>query len=220
MQPSLLGEDTVFQTVGGGSNPPGCSKYKGKTMYLKFLALSFVMFILELLVYPLVPIAVLFADKDGRLPKGFRWLETHDALGWGAGTYEPPIQAIYEKYGKQIAMIMWLWRNKAYTLRHNLRANPNYDTMILQSSGVMVPPKWGFFYWKGTVVDGTNSWFELVLGISFGKFYIFLRNGWKLKPYFNGDRPTNLNTTAVGMFVGFSIRSDDWDDFPPEQRPE
>lgn len=219
MLPSLLGEGTVFQTVGDGSNPSGSSKLREKTMYFKFICLSVVMFILELLAYPLVPIAVFFADETGRLPKGFRWLETHDSLGWGAGTYEPAIQEIYEKHGEKIALIVWLWRNKAYTLRHKLRANPNYETMVLQSSGVMVPPKWGFFHWKGTIIDGTKSWFELVLGISLGKFHIFLRNGWKLKPYFNGDRPTNLNTTAVGMFIGFSIRSDDWDDFPPEQRP-
>ena len=74
------------------------------------------------LAYPLVPLAVWLADQEGRLPPLFRWLETHDNLGWKGPLSEPDVKTTYERYGPKIGLIRWLWRNKAYTLRYWMRA--------------------------------------------------------------------------------------------------
>jgi hypothetical protein len=185
---------------------------------LRFLGLTVLVHSMQILAYPLVPVGVLLADSAGRLPRWLRWFETHDDLGWGAGTYEHPVRAVYDRWGPRAALIYWLWRNKAYTLRNNLRATPNYDTMVMTERGVPVPPKWGFFYWYGSISSGSKTWFECMPGISLGKFHLYLRIGWKLRPYFNGERPQGV--AATGMFTGITPRSDDWDDFPIEQRPK
>lgn len=183
---------------------------------MKFLSLAVVNFALMLLAYPLVPIAVSLADKNGRLPKAFRWFETHDDLGWGAGTYEHAVKAVFDKYGKRVALIYWLWRNKAYTFRNKLRARPNFDTMTVHQTGTDKPPKWGFFYSKWVVKDQGKEWFDTFAGCSFGKFHVYLRMGWKVKPIVQGQRPTEQD--ATGMFSGISIRSDDWDDYADEAK--
>lgn len=160
-----------------------------------------------------VPKAVKRADPlTGRLQPEDRWMETHDALGWGAGTYEPEIKKIYDEQGKEKALEAWLLRNKAYTLRWQLRATPNYKTMTLTESGPRVPPKWGFFHWRGVVKDGASEWFDSMRGIGLGFVHVYLRSGWKLKPLFLGERPAE--PSAVGMFVGITPRADDWDDYP------
>lgn len=159
-----------------------------------------------------VPQAVKRADpQTGRLQPNDRWMETHDALGWGAGTYEPEIKKIYDTKGKEAALEAWLLRNKAYTLRWSLRATPNYETMTLEESGPRVPPKWGFWRWKGVVKDGPYEWFDSMTGLSLGWLHVYIRAGWKLKPLFLGERPTGA--TAVGMFTGITPRADDWDDY-------
>lgn len=162
--------------------------------------------------YWLVPKAVAKADPlTGRLQPSDQWMETPDALGWGAGTYEPEIKAIYDKEGKEAALIAWLRRNKAYGLRYKLRATPNYKTMVLTESGPRVPPRWGFFHWKGTIKDGPNEWFESMPGIGLGFVHVYLRCGWKLKPLFLGERPEGVS--AIGLFMGVTPRMDDWDDY-------
>lgn len=163
--------------------------------------------------YWLVPKAVKRADPlTGRLQPDDRWLETPDALGWGAGTYEPEIKKIYESEGKEAALVAWLRRNKAYGMRADMRATPNYSTMQLFESGTRVPPRWGFWQWTGVVKDGDRQWFDRMTGVSFGWSHVYLRSGWKLKPLFLGERPTG--PSAIGLFMGITPRSDDWDDYP------
>ena len=179
---------------------------------MKFWMNTIALWAASISAYWLVPKAVKMADPEtGRLPPEYRWLETHDALGWGAGTYEPAIKKIYDEKGKEAALVAWLLRNKAYTLRWNLRATPDYETMQLTESGPRVPPKWGFFKWKGVIRDLDKEWFEIMPGIGLGFVHIYLRIGWKLKPYFLGERPTG--PSSVGMFTGVTPRSDDWDDY-------
>ena len=190
-------------------------------MIIRWLLYSILTLVLTILAYPIVPIAVLLADKEtGRLPKFLRWFETHDDLGWGAGTYEEPIGKAYAKYGKRIALILWLWRNKAYTFRNKIRVDSDYSVMTLSHGGSEVPPKYGFYREYITMYDGMTKkkWFDLFLGCSFGKFHMYFRLGWKLKPIWK-DRKKPDGKSATGMFSGISIRSDDWDDYPAEQRP-
>lgn len=163
---------------------------------------------------PMVPIAVAQADKvTGRLQPRHRWLETPDALGWGAGTYEPEIKAIYDKRGKEAALRAWLLRNKAYGLRYSLRAKVNPDTMTVKESGSRVPPKVGPWYWYARVTDKGRSYFELRQGVSFSKAHVYVRYGWNLKPWVEGYRPAPGRVTSAGIFNGITVRSDDWDDY-------
>lgn len=159
----------------------------------------------QLLAYPLVPIAVIFADADGRLPRFLRWLETHDALGWLGPMSEPAVAATVEKYGKRIGLIRWLWRNKVYTLRHWMRARIT-DDMPRNQSGQSVPARWGYSSWSGRI----GPYWEWQPRFGFGGFHVYLRCGWKMKPYFDSDGPY---MPSAGIFTGVGLRTDDWDDY-------
>lgn len=164
--------------------------------------------------YPLVPIAVAKADRaTGRLQPRHRWLETPDAVGWGAGTYEPAIKKIYDERGKEAALRAWLWRNKAYGLRYKLRATINPDAMTLHETGTRIPPRLGPWAWRGTITSNGKTWFEARRGWSFGVGHVSVHSGWKLQPLFDGYRPKPGTITAVGLFEGVTVRLDDWDDY-------
>lgn len=156
----------------------------------------------QLLAYPLVPWAVLLS-RDGRLPRLFRWLETHDALGWVGPQSEPATRATTARWGRKAGLIHYLWRNKAYTLRYWLRARVT-DDMPRSETGTAIPARWGFSYWRGSV----GPYWEFQPRIGLGRVHLYLRLGWKMKPYFGGQI-----LPSAGIFQGVSIRSDDWDDF-------
>lgn len=170
-------------------------------LFLVFLPIATVA---ELSAFILVPIVAPLCDKDGRLPLIFRWLETHDALGWEGPLTEPATRKTTEKFGRRIGLVHWLLRNKVYTLRYWLRARVNDGDLMVQK-GTDVPARWGFSYWYGKV----GKYWEFQPRVGFGAFHLKLRIGWKMKPYFSGA-PLNK---AAGIFSGVSIRSDDWDDY-------
>ncbi len=179
---------------------------------IKFIIWTPIIWIAKILALPLVPIAVLFADKDGRLPYYLRWLETHDDLGWMAGYYEPDIKKWYDNYGERIALIMWLWRNRAYTLGNYWRCSPNWNTARFKSYGTKEVFKNPNSWWLGTVRYDRKWFFEFSFAISvFGKFNIGLRSGWKLIPFFVMDREylkaQDPDKMSAGSFNGISIRT-------------
>lgn len=183
---------------------------------MTFIGNSIAVTVASISTYWLVPKAVKRADPaTGRLQPEDRWMETPDALGWGAGCYEPEIKKVFDAEGKEAALIAWLRRNKAYGMRASpeLRANPNYATMQLSETGPRVPPKWGPWAWTGIVKDGDRQWFDQMTGISFGFAHVYLRSGWKLKPLFLGERP-DPEKSPIGLFMGITPRSDNWDDYP------
>lgn len=161
-----------------------------------------VWFIGVLLAYPLVPIAVYFADEDGRLPWIFRWLETYDNPGW-SGPQSEPATAKYKN--RRVGLWMWLWRNKAYRLRWWMRARVNMR-MEMKEKGTQIPPKWGFSYWYGKI----GPYFEFQPVLSLGFAHIYFRIGWKLKPFFGKEWP---QLSSASMYTGITFRTDDWDDF-------
>ena len=160
-----------------------------------------------LLAYPLVPLAVWLCNSEGRLPWLFRWLETHDAVGWYGPSTEEATRKTTERWGKKAGLIHYLWRNKAYTLRYWMRARVTPDMPKLES-GVSVPAKWGYSYWKGQI----GNYWEFQPRFGFGKFHLYMRLGWKMKPYFDSTNWPK-DGTSVGIYTGISVRSDDWDDY-------
>jgi hypothetical protein len=176
---------------------------------IRFIAFTIIAILGTLLAYPLVPLAVAMADNKGRLPLWAQWMETPDALGWGAGNYEPSIKRIYDRYGKEKALVCWLWRNPAYRLRFWMGMDVegyDYSQVTFSSSGSYTPPKWGPSFWKATAVYKGKTYFDMRPAFSFGGFYLYLLIGWKLKPYISGYFPKEPN--AAGMFAGITPRSE------------
>lgn len=176
---------------------------------IRFVFFTIVAWLGTLLAYPLVPFAVALADDKGRLPLWAQWMETPDALGWGAGNYEPVIKNIYDKYGKEKALVVWLWRNAAYQLKFWMGMNVDgydYSQVTFSSSGAYQPPKWGFSFWRADAVYKGRKYFDIRPSISFGSFYFYLLIGWKLKPYISGYFPKEPN--AAGMFSGITPRTE------------
>lgn len=149
--------------------------------------------------YPLAPVAVAFATSDGALPRWAWWLETHDNPGW-----QGPLSEGYP--ATRWGLVRWLWRNKAYALRDRYRASIvwTHKTMFTQQRGSIVPAEIGPSWWLGRI----GRYWELELSLGLYAFRIYLRAGWKLKPYFLGHRPTG--PTATGMLIPISIRTDDF----------
>jgi hypothetical protein len=184
-------------------------------MNMKFLIITVYVFLAEILAFLLSPVAALTADKEGRLLGIFRWMETFDNLGWEGPQSEPAVKKYFDK-SKKLGLMIWLIRNKAYTLRAKFRALPDYATMQVKAIGNPVPPKFGPWYWKGVVKDRDNTWFNMKLGFGFfGIWYSYLNIGWKLGRYLERKTPTaeELKVSPVGIFIGVSLRSDDWDEF-------
>jgi hypothetical protein len=173
-----------------------------KTIIL-WIILTPVVFIVELLAFVIVPIAAIFADKTGRLPRWARAYETHDALGYVGPLTEPVTTRSYRIHQK-LGLIHYLLRNKAYTFRYSIRARIN-RTATTHFYGSIVPPRYGFSY--ALVIK--DSYWELQPRISIGIAYLYLRIGWKMMPFVqsHSDHPT------AGLFIGIAVRSDDWEEF-------
>lgn len=172
-------------------------------MILQFILFVPVALIGTAISYPLVPLAVAFANSEGRLPRWAQWLETPDALGWVSE----------DKYGnnKKYALTRWLWRNAAYRLKFWMGMNVagyDYSQVTFSSSGDYEPKRWGPSLWQARAVYKGRTYFDIRPAFGFGKFYIYILIGWKLKPYISGYFPTGPN--AAGMFAGITPRTDNW----------
>lgn len=143
----------------------------------------------ELVSIPLTPFVCLFADHvNGRLPRGFRWMETWDAplpgfpASQGFATPDPTTW-----WGFYWQSVRWLWRNRAYRFTtFNVGAVTDAD-----------PTSWWFFGELKTVItdvrresgvvgvyyglDGTFAW-EIGYGhaMPFGTKLDY-RAGYKLR---------------------------------------
>lgn len=163
------------------------------TMLLRFLTLTPLLLAAELLAYPLVPIAVRFCDNGGRLPRGLRWLETHDYLGWSG-----PLSEGYP--ATRWGLTRWLWRNKAYTLSNRFRVDPPLDAPV-RTYGRPDQPL-GFSYYLA-VIDGYAFQLQATLGLP--RFRLYVNVGWKIKATVNGYRPSK--PSSVGMIIPISFRT-------------
>lgn len=180
-------------------------------MFLSWLTKTVLLWIAQLSVFFLAPVAALLANKDtGRLPSYLKWMETFDVLGWDGPLSEPAVAKIFNKYEKRVAMTVWLWRNKAYTLREKWRV-PRNEEFVVQHRGTILPAKKGYSYLYVTVETEGKTYFEFQPRVGFGSFMLYLRVGWKLQPYVYDENAYKYPST--GIFQGLTPRSDDWDDW-------
>ena len=174
-----------------------------------------------ILTWPIVPVAVLLADKDGRLPRLFKWWETHDNLGWD-GIYEEStvidrfsywLPKVGLWWARRITLTTWLWRNKAYTLRYNLGMRlDEYGWTITKVRGREEHRKIGpsYLYVVGEANGKRFFEFQPSLGIYWLRvrpkielypIRIYARIGWKLSGLLDG-----VNGGSSGIYTGITPR--------------
>lgn len=175
-------------------------------MILRFLLSLPVWFVCTfILTWFVVPIGVVMADGDGRLPRVFRWWETHDNLGYSGLDQERDVKEFAKKWGNRIGLIRWLYRNKAYTLRYRLGI-PFHDSdrltwRVLSAKG-SVWDNGPFWLWAYVEVAG-KRYFEFQPGFAIGGRRLYVRIGWKVAPLVSAkDYPTG----STGMFTGITPR--------------
>lgn len=193
-------------------------------MFLRWLFFLPVNFFGKLLAYPIVPIVVWFVNVHGRLPWAFRWLETHDNLGWTGLRVEPTVMKRHtwavEKFGwwvgDRIGLMFWLWRNKAYTLRYKMGMpffdHKPFDFELIKTWGQEEWPTEGQKFRMYTVLVKVNGkhYFECEprWRIS-SKRMIYFRIGWKARSLGRGYVPDwNNPIGSTGMYAGFTPRMD------------
>ncbi|KIC42253.1 hypothetical protein RA27_02390 [Ruegeria sp. ANG-R] len=189
-------------------------------MIIRFVCFLPLHIIGKLLAWPLVPVAVIFADREGRLPYIVRWLETHDNVGWSGPLSEPATAAVVERWGQRAGLCRWLWRNRAYRLRYMMGIplhHKDVDWSVLRTTGSYEAPRRGWSFSYVEVEANGLRFFEFQPGYSFGvirvwrwtskEFRLYLRIGWKVKAMSRGR-----TRGSIGMFTGITPRSDDWDD--------
>jgi len=159
--------------------------------FLKALVVNAASLTAQAVSLALAPVAALRV-KNGKLLPPFTWMGTPDTSLTDFGG-EKQLLKIQEKYGSYAARVWWLWRNKAYGARFKL-ATKDLDNISRKEKGPFI------LYSNGKAFD----FFFIILETS--KFRLYFRFGWKIKPYFDGYRPSG--PTAVGM-PELAFRTDD-----------
>lgn len=158
----------------------------------------------RVLAYPLVPVAVYFANEAGRLPGLFWWLETSDHLGWEGPQVVEPTRNKTARYGRKIGLMFWLWRNRAYALQFRMGIPKDRAWNITALRGTATPPSWGFSWFYGAVTtphDG-REYFEFQPRLSVAGFVLYIRIGWKI-----AGNPPGGKGGSGGMYTGFTPRT-------------
>lgn len=178
-------------------------------MLTRFLVLLPVWFFGTLVLpWLLVPIAVSrMKMATGRLTF-FRWLETHDNLGWPG----PASEEATAQFGRtRKAMRRWLLRNKAYALRYKMGVpfiHEDVNWGLLRTKGREDPPIWGLSYYYVEIEANGKRYFELQPSLCLGpNFRLYARIGWKVKRLGTGS-PKG----GTGIYTGITPRTDNRDD--------
>lgn len=168
---------------------------------MRFALLAIFVELAALAAFPLVPIAVLFADNLGHLPAWARWLETQDRPGW----LGPPTEGYpASRWG----LIRWLWRNRAYRLRNQFRATPDYRDIAITVGGQIAHPRLGFGRLSIDIRSRGRTWWYRRWSLGLRWFVLYVHAGWKLMGYVEGARPAADAKVSTGMFIGVALRSD------------
>lgn len=123
-------------------------------MYAKYLLFAMISVAADVLAFILAPIAVLFV-RDGKLPKLWRWITTHDApidSGHIDGYWEAP----KTKIGLYWSRVKWIWRNPAYQVGHwlgysqeGVTITKHYDNVEFWDTGIPNKAYWTAINSKG-----------------------------------------------------------------------
>lgn len=168
---------------------------------IRFVLLAAFVEIAAIAAFPLVPIAVLFADNLGRLPGWARWMETQDRPGW----LGPPSEGYSTS---KSGLIRWLWRNRAYRLRNRYRATPDYRDISIVVGGSIAHPRLGVGRLSIDIHSRGRTWWYRRWSLGLGRAVVYVHAGWKLVGFVEGARPAPDALVSTGMFIGVAIRTD------------
>lgn len=168
---------------------------------IRFVLLAAFVEIAAIAAFPLVPIAVLFADNLGRLPGWARWMETQDRPGW----LGPPSEGYSTS---KSGLIRWLWRNRAYRLRNRYRATPDYRDISIVVGGQIAHPRLGLGRLSIDIHSRGQTWWYRRWSLGLRWVVLYVHAGWKLIGYVEGARPESDALVSTGMFIGVAIRTD------------
>jgi hypothetical protein len=136
-----------------------------------------------------------------RLRPNQRWMETNDDPYLPAGLYEADIRRIYDRFGWQAAGYVWLgWRNRAYSVaaRYQFRHGEGveYRTFGVGSMEPFVAGQWLCLACRDGVPEAfeySRTWDYRLIRSKVGQY----REGWKLRPLAEGDRPQGRTATGI-----------------------
>ena len=182
------------------------SKY---ILWISWFPYTILSWIADILSYPLVPIALLFSN-NGRLPIGFRWLETQDNPLIGDSGHIERWKNIRSKhpfldhdYFQEVA---WLWRNKAYRFSYEeLGRIPDSNLVIkgnvnVENSGLVSQE--GINYWYSENLWGLFLFKPLFKYSSTNYVYLRMYLGWKCKGY----TPETKKRAMLAFNISFRLR--------------
>jgi len=175
-------------------------------IFIKWFLLLIVNLLTNLVNYPLAPIVVLFANKDGWLPKWLWWFQMNDNSldgdsGWRIENM--PYRPENNHYQRWINRFHWLWRNKLYGFSRSclsITYNPTTDIIIIYGDnrvGNGPEGKSGWCYKK--LIRGKN-----IIGFKF--YYIRQYKNWPNKciRILIGWKLPNIGETDNAATFGFS----------------
>lgn len=149
-------------------------------MYAKYSLFAMVSVAADLLAFILAPVAVLFVI-DGKLPKLWQWISTHDApIDSGHLDHYWPTPTT--KLGLYWSRVKWIWRNPAYQVGHWLGYNKDGVFIIKHSDNsdfwdTGIPNR---AFWTAINKHGQRAFlYERQINWLFG-FTLELQFGWKL----------------------------------------
>lgn len=196
---------------------------------LKILPFSLIEFVVELLAYVIVPVAVTLIQVHERVEsyiKGkvvikdrlypiFSWWDDYK-YGINGDPYWSGIEHADGKQHMWLWRVLWLWRNKANTFSHTvIGIDMNYTTDLIVSGDVNTSNrpngKPGFLYIEARQGNKTYPCYYIVYrwGKSNKCFRAYI--GWKLKHYINNGtfkeavsaRQHSQFTTAINPLMTF-----------------
>jgi len=174
-------------------------------MFVKALLFTPLAYIIRLASLVLAPVAVLTLNSEGRPWWVFRWIETHDDIGWNGPLTERPTREKTEKYGRRVGMMFWWWRNQAYSAQYHLFSIPiDAEYTDVKLWGQLRRPERGLWWAYVTVKANGKPYFEFRVGWVFSAVTIYVRVGWKVVPIAQGKKAKG----STGMFTGFTPRTD------------
>jgi hypothetical protein len=157
-------------------------------IYLKWLFLLVINLVTNLISLPLAPIVVLFANKDGWLPRWLLWFQTPDNtldgdIGWMLEN--KPYRPENNHYQRWINRFHWLWRNRLYGFSRSVLSvtfNPSTNQILTSGDDTIgngPAGKSGWLYKRLMRSSDKNPYKERIVGFEF--YYIRQYKRWPTK---------------------------------------
>lgn len=157
---------------------------------IKYLFLCIIDTVFTLLCYLLNPIVVLFANKEGYLPRPLSWFGTHDNSLDGDSGWKEKLPWITNTY---LRRVLWLYRNAGYSFSYNICGYDLINENIVIKGDKTIrnrpsPAKSGYcIAWDKSKNIFVRGWM-IYLVYGYGNRCIRLYLGWKFMGFETGRK--------------------------------